>query len=124
VKFAVVVRLSLPLLAALVLFGCSDGEPNGTETSLTEEQALLQQGSQKARMCTGCHGPAGISRIPSIPSIAGKPAGYLANQLHAFKTGEREDPTMSSIARNLSEADIQALSAFYASRPGAEEADR
>ena len=35
--------------------------------------------------CFQCHGPGGISRIPSRPSIAGQSADYVARQLFAFK---------------------------------------
>ena len=35
--------------------------------------------------CFKCHGPGGVSLIPSHPSIAGQNADYVARQLFAFK---------------------------------------
>ena len=99
---------------------CSEGEPPAPAQPLTAEEALIQAGRKQARICTGCHGRDGVSRIASIPSLAGKPQDYLATQLHAFRSGERDNPTMSSIALNLDEQAIAALSHYYASLPAAE----
>ena len=44
--------------------------------------------AQRAKACTGCHGPQGRSRPDGyIPRLAGKPAGYLHEQLTAFQPG-------------------------------------
>lgn len=78
---------------------------------------MLKTGSQKARMCVGCHGPQGISRVASYPSLAGKPADYLSQQLQAFRSGERENPMMTSIAKSIAEEDIAILSAYFSNLP-------
>lgn len=112
-------RLCLVLTVALSA-GCTDGEPEKNENVvLSDQEALIAQGRNKARICTGCHGPNGISRIPSNPSLAGLSQDYLVEQLHAFREGSRENPTMNSIARNLTDADIAALAAYFSSLPGA-----
>lgn len=103
------------VLVILLLTACSK---NTASTPLSEKEQLLQTGSQKARMCVGCHGPKGISRLVSYPSLAGKPEEYLSRQLHAFRSGERVNPMMSSIAKNIAEEDIAALSFYFASLPG------
>ena len=38
-------------------------------------------GRRKAEPCGACHGPAGNSSIPTVPSLAGQPAIYLHWQL-------------------------------------------
>ena len=43
--------------------------------------------------CIGCHGPAGKSTQPTYPSLAGKDAAYIVEQLKAFQSGARKDPT-------------------------------
>lgn len=110
--------LALGLLASLLLAGCSDKESAGTsaEPVANSAEALIAQGNQKSRMCMGCHGPKGISRVASYPSLAGKTEDYLAEQLHAFRSGERENPMMSSIVMSLDDDDIRALAAYYASQ--------
>lgn len=40
---------------------------------------------QTLETCFKCHGPGGVSRIPSRPTIAGQSADYVARQLFAFK---------------------------------------
>lgn len=103
------------LVLSVFLLGCGP-EPEAPNTaSLTEAEALIEAGKQKSRSCMGCHGPEGISRVASYPSLAGQSQEYLQQQLEAFRSGARDNPMMSSIARNLSEADMLALSHYYAS---------
>lgn len=71
-------------------------------------------GAQKAAACTSCHGENGISRTAQIPNLAGQSAHYLANQLNAFKSGQRNNPMMQNMAGNLSDDDISNLAAHFA----------
>lgn len=103
------------LFAAMILVtACTEKVP---PVSLSAEEQLMLTGSQKARMCAGCHGPKGISRVASYPSIAGLPETYINEQLQAFRTGQRQSPMMGSVAQNLSDADILALSYYFANLP-------
>jgi len=72
-------------------------------------------GKAKSAMCAACHGPAGISVNPLWPNLAGQQEAYLAKQLNDFKSGKRNDPVMSGMAKPLSDADIANLAAYYAS---------
>ncbi len=50
----------------------------------------------KMQACTACHGPEGRgTNNDYFPRLAGKPAGYLFNQLLAFKEGRRRYPPMN-----------------------------
>jgi len=71
-------------------------------------------GKAKAASCMGCHGAQGISAVPTYPNLAGQKAAYTAKQLKAFKSGARKDPTMNAMSKPLSNADIDNLSAYYA----------
>lgn len=115
-KYLTVFR-TLPLAAVLLTVGCSDGGEAPTQEALTPEEQLIATGRREARSCFGCHGPEGRSRVNSYPSLAGRSEAYLSQQLHAFRSGERENPMMSSIARNLDDHAIEALSAYFASVP-------
>ena len=53
---------------------------------------------------------------PQWPSIAGQDSGYIARQLKAFKSGERENPLMSPQAMGLSDQDVEDLAAFFSSQ--------
>ncbi len=72
-------------------------------------------GKAKASMCAGCHGADGKSMNNLWPNLAGQKAGYLAKQLKDFRSGARNDPMMTGMAKPLSDADIENLAAFYAS---------
>lgn len=83
--------------------------------SLPAAAADAAAGRQKARQCQTCHGIDGIAKIPIAPHIAGESQIYLDTQLKAFRSGKREHEIMSVVAKNLSDADIADLSAWYAS---------
>ncbi|NQY62311.1 MAG: cytochrome c [Alteromonadaceae bacterium] len=72
-------------------------------------------GKAKAAMCAACHGAAGISAIPMYPNLAGQKVAYLVKQLKDFKSGARKDPVMGAMSMGLSDADIDNLSAYFAS---------
>ncbi|HSC96260.1 MAG TPA: c-type cytochrome [Burkholderiales bacterium] len=73
-------------------------------------------GKALARNCAACHGETGIGSNPAWPTLAGQKADYLVNALKAFRAGLRKDPTMSGVARSLSDADIANLAAYYAAQ--------
>ena len=72
-------------------------------------------GKTKAQSCAVCHGPMGLAINPGPPTLAGQPAVYLVEQMKDFKSGRRQNPVMSVIAKPLSEADIHDLAAWYSS---------
>jgi cytochrome c553 len=48
--------------------------------------------------------------------IAGQSAGYIEAALRAYQKGERSHPSMTAVARGLSDTQITSLAAYYASR--------
>ena len=62
--------------------------------------------------CAACHGPTGAGIAPEYPALSGQYAVYTAAALAAFASGERENATMQTIAKRLSERDIQSLAAY------------
>lgn len=67
--------------------------------------------------CTQCHGPGGSGVGASFPPLAGLPAAYILAELQAFKAGTRPAGPlglMQVVARRLSEADMEAVSSYYA----------
>ncbi|MCG6867677.1 MAG: c-type cytochrome [Gammaproteobacteria bacterium] len=78
-------------------------------------------GKAKAAPCASCHGAEGISTSPAYPSIAGMDAAAFSAAMQEYKSGARPNPLMQSFTKNLSDADIENLAAYYASLPGASE---
>ncbi|MFN9775768.1 MAG: c-type cytochrome [Burkholderiales bacterium] len=67
--------------------------------------------------CTGCHGPQGRSTPDGYyPRIAGKPAGYLYNQLLNFRDGRRAVPSMTWMVDGLPDAYLRDIAAHFAGR--------
>jgi len=114
-------KSALVLCLAALLSACSDGiDPGPSQAEMSPEELQLQRGKRQSRQCAGCHGPKGISRVNSYPSLAGRSEDYLKRQLKAFRSGERANPMMGSIATNLSDEAIANLAYYYASLPGPE----
>lgn len=74
-----------------------------------------EAGRAVAGMCRTCHGLDGMSRMAQAPHIGGESQDYLAAQLRAFHSGERQHQMMSVVAASLSDAQIEDVAAWYAS---------
>ena len=69
--------------------------------------------------CASCHGKDGKTPTDaSYPIIAGQHADYLYKTLVDYQTGARKNAIMGAMAKPLSKADIQNLSAYLATLPG------
>lgn len=49
-----------------------------------------------------------------VPNLAGESTIYLTKELNAYRSGERDHPQMSIIAKGLSDEQIADLAAWYA----------
>lgn len=71
--------------------------------------------AQRTLACTSCHGKEGRAGPDGYyPRIAGKPAGYLANQLLNFRDGRRQYALMTTLLEPLSDAYLQEMAAHFA----------
>jgi len=78
--------------------------------------ADMEAGRQKAQICVPCHGAAGNSTNPVIPTLAGQPAQFISTELFQFREGNRKDPQMTPVAANLSNADMNDLAAYFSAQ--------
>ena len=76
--------------------------------------ASLQE--QKA-LCVACHGETGQSENPDVPHIGGQPKLFVMYQLFFYREGRRNSPEMNTVAKDLSDADLTALSDYVAGLP-------
>jgi cytochrome c553 len=71
----------------------------------------------KAQMCDACHGQNGVPADPkTIPIIWGQQQSYLVKQLHDFRSGDRDSPIMSPIAKGLAQEDLRQIAAYFAAK--------
>ena len=81
--------------------------------------ASLQE--QKA-LCVACHGETGQSENPDVPHIGGQPKLFVMYQLFFYREGRRNSPEMNTVAKDLSDADLTALSDYVAALPPPQQA--
>jgi cytochrome c553 len=98
------------------LFALALGLCAGRDSCLAEDDPkLMNYGRHLAQECTGCHRLDGASS--RIPSIVGWDARQFAATMEFYRTGERNNPVMVSVAKSLDADQIRALAAYYASLP-------
>ena len=72
--------------------------------------------AQRLLPCTTCHGAEGrAGREGYLPRIAGKPEGYLYQQLLNFREGRRRNATMSAYLAHQSDAYLREMARHFAS---------
>jgi len=72
--------------------------------------------AQRVLACTGCHGKEGRAAPDGYyPRIAGKPAGYLFNQLRNFRDQRRHYDLMNGLLALLDDAYLQEIADHFAS---------
>jgi len=79
--------------------------------------AFKQLDSVEARVqgCVTCHGQSGQGTNDGyFPRIAGKPAGYLYNQLVAFRDGTRRYPPMNYLVAYLPDEYLKEIAEHFA----------
>ena len=64
-------------------------------------------------VCAPCHGIDGTGGDVEKPNLAGQKSIYIRQQLMAFRTGKRKHPEMRSIARDLTDREIDQLVIYY-----------
>lgn len=93
-----------------------DGTPASPEL-LARGERIAREGIPTAGVpaCASCHGPP--VRYPHYPQIAGQEPDFIARQLELFRDGVRGGTAfahlMMGFARRLTDADIEAVAAFY-----------
>ena len=71
--------------------------------------------AQRTLACTGCHGAQGRAAPDGYyPRLAGKPAGYLYNQLLNFREGRRHYGLMTQLIAPLSNAYLMEIAQYFA----------
>jgi cytochrome c553 len=102
----------LLIAIAMYPFGAPRAQPTEHAPDTMEARLLA---------CAACHGRQGQGTANDyFPRLAGKPAGYLMNQLVAFRDGRRHYPPMNYLLEYQSDAYLQKMADYFAAlRPQA-----
>ncbi len=119
----VAANLTAQDMADLAAFYANNGrllpEPEKAATGSDKAHELLTKGG-----CTTCHGENFSKPLdPSYPKIAGQHPDYLYFALKAYKTEGvnligRNNPIMSGIAKQFTNAELKVLADYVGSLPG------
>jgi cytochrome c553 len=108
--------MRMTLVAALAALVAAGGA--GAQQAPEEMKGDPERAKGKISMCQGCHGiplfRTAYPEVYSVPLIAGQSPAYLVKALEAYKSGERNHPSMRAIARGLSAQDMADVAAYYA----------
>lgn len=102
------------LRVAVALTAATGGAALGLAAPGDADKAR-RYGQHLAQECSGCHRVDGVDN--GIPSIVGWDAQRFIATLEFYRSGQRTNPVMVSVARSLDETQIAALAAYYASLP-------
>jgi cytochrome c553 len=76
---------------------------------------LADDMAERTRACTACHGEQGRAGPDGYyPRLAGKPAGYLHNQLRNFAEGRRHYELMTRLVDPLTDAYLGEMAQYFA----------
>jgi cytochrome c553 len=81
------------------------------------ESATAASLQEQIAQCVACHGDAGQSQNPDVPHIGGQPKLFVMYQLFFYRQGRRNSPEMNTVAKDMSDADLTALSEYVAGLP-------
>jgi sulfide dehydrogenase cytochrome subunit len=79
---------------------------------------LVKLGKAVSERCAGCHGETGAANDGETPNLNGQWAPYMEHELREYREGKEPRPNkkMRNVAKKLSDEEIKAVAAFYASQ--------
>jgi cytochrome c553 len=71
----------------------------------------------KLQVCSSCHGQNGEPTDPkTIPIIWGQQPSYLYKELHDYKSGDRDNPIMSPMAKGFTLEELRKAANYFAAK--------
>lgn len=136
-RLALAVFGSLLLLMIVLPASAETGRPVSSTGSRTKpataaETAVLPgrgnplagQAKAEDERCVECHGhdgnandiEDGVGNIGKFPRLAGQNAAYIVKQFREFRSGKRNNETMSIMAKTVSDTDLADIAAYFSAQ--------
>jgi cytochrome c553 len=97
-------------MAAALTAPAQEVSPSAADATAGVENSM----AQRMQACVVCHGKEGrATRAGYFPRIAGKPAGYIVNQLQNFKTGRRQNEAMNHLVQHMSDDYLRDIGQYF-----------
>ncbi len=77
------------------------------------QSALADTDQRLLEMCKACHGSDGSNEFSSIPNLKWQNQQYMVQQLQQFKSGQRQDKTMTKVAKLLSTEQMETMATYF-----------
>ncbi len=74
-----------------------------------------------SQVCAACHGPAGVSPIPTNPNLAGQYVDYMQQALEQYRSGSRKGPNAIAMQAQLaavSEDELAEIVLYFSQQKG------
>jgi cytochrome c553 len=106
--------LNLFLATSLLAF-TGGAQAQGAATASSSTAAVRDTMAQRMQACVMCHGQEGRATPTGyFPRIAGKPEGYLFNQLKNFRDGRRRNQAMHHLTQHMSDDFMRDIARYFA----------
>jgi cytochrome subunit of sulfide dehydrogenase len=103
-----VFKLTLTVTSLLIAASAAAQTPAPSVATSTNPAYL-------AANCANCHGTQG-NAVGAMPSLAGLKAGYISEQMRAFRDGKRTGTIMHQLAKGYTDAQIDAMAGYFAAQ--------
>jgi cytochrome c553 len=103
------------LAAAAPLMAAPPSDARAAAPAAGAARTATDPMARRMQACTPCHGREGRATPEGyFPRIAGKPAGYLFNQLVHFREGRRGNAAMGYLVQHLSDDYLREIAEWFA----------
>jgi len=102
------------LVALLALAACTQNSqptPKPVVADIAAGKVIAE------RECKACHGANGGGIAPAIPHLAAQRESYLLASLKEYKEGRRAHAALKDMTKQMSDADLRNVAAYFASLP-------
>ena len=87
------------------------------DSNYSDDSDKVEAGQAKAATCAACHGDTGFqANAPTNPVLAGQYKTYLQQALKSYRSGARQNAIMAGFSSQLTDEDIEDLSAWFSSQ--------